>query len=199
MQRASLYIYTVVLVPIFSSGENKTTKCGCCNYGKRESDGICLKSDRARRPCLPIAPLWWGKNHQSARFTQFERKTYARLINLDCIYLIEGDKEARGVAQIDQTPCDRPPPVYKKRGKKETNFISGKRKESKVKKKKKKLSTLLIINPPSRHRLLIKTFLNQLTASDWLLSLFPTRENHNRGCKEQIKRREMFLLFFKII
>lgn len=137
MQRASLYIYTVVLVPIFSSGENKTTKCGCCNYGKRESDGICLKSDRARRPCLPIAPLWWGKIHQSARFTQFERKTYARLINLDCIYLIEGDKEARGVAQIDQTPCDRPPPVYKKRGKKETNFISGKRKESKVKKKKK--------------------------------------------------------------
>jgi hypothetical protein len=60
------------------------------------------------------------------------------LINLDCIYLIEGDKEARGVAQIDQTPCDRPhQSTNYKGGKKETNFIPGKRKESKVKKKKK--------------------------------------------------------------
>jgi hypothetical protein len=120
VQRASLYMYTVVLVPILSSGENKTTKCGCCNYGKRESDGICLKSDRARRLCLPIAA---SKNHQSVRFTQFERKTYARLINLDCIYLIEGDKEARGVAQIDQTPCDRPHQSTNYKGEKKKRIL----------------------------------------------------------------------------
>jgi hypothetical protein len=68
VQRASLYMYTVVLVPIFSSGENKTTKCGCCNYGKRESDGICLKSDRARRPCLPNRPPLMGKKSSISAF-----------------------------------------------------------------------------------------------------------------------------------
>jgi hypothetical protein len=87
---------------------------------------------------FPTAPLWWGKNHQSVRFTQFERKTYARLINLDCIYLIEGDKEARGVAQIDQTPCDRPHQSTNYKGEKKKRILYQEREKNQKLKRKKK-------------------------------------------------------------